>query len=354
LVTAGPLIGVAAAISVAGLTPPAGEAAIRGQPSTLIVTVVDSSARYPLVNADVIDLKSGQHRLTDEVGQARLPWPSDGELRLRIREVGYQPQQRTLRQTAIPNSAVTFAMSRVAYVISTVKAVSHCSTGADSSSLDQSVAALDQLKQGAEKYDQFRRLYPFEATIVRRTAAVPPSGDIKRIIENKERFRSENWESAYRPGDIIQYEHGAFNVPLLFLSTLADSVFWEHHCFLFRGVNSYQGLRVVRLEFTPSADVTGPDYEGAALLDSATSYLIRVDFSLANLHRRNGPTRLEGYITFMSPSPFVLVPDTTTAIWWTRKVESGEWGKPDFAQSLRLQELKYRKATPPGYETEKQ
>jgi hypothetical protein len=330
------LMGIAAAISVAGLSPSAREQTILEQPSTLIVTVVDSGARYPLVNADVIDLKTGQHRFTDEAGQARLTWPSDGELRLRIREVGYQPQQTTLRSAATPSSAITFAMSRVAYVISTVQAVSHCPSVADPGSLDQSVALLDQLKQGAEKYGQFRRLYPFEATIIRRTAVVPSSGDIKRIVERKERFRSDNWEAAYTPGDIIQYSRGDFNVPLLFLSTLADSVFWEHHCFLFRGVSSYQGSRVVRLEFTPSADVTGPDYGGAAFLDSATSYLVRVDFNLANLHQHKGPTRLEGYMTFTSPSPFVLLPDTTLAIWWTRTVEHNDWGRPDYAQSLRL------------------
>jgi hypothetical protein len=51
-----------------------------------------------------------------------------GQLRLRVREVGYQPQQRTLRQAATPNAAATFAMNKVAYVISPIKAISHCST----------------------------------------------------------------------------------------------------------------------------------------------------------------------------------------------------------------------------------
>jgi hypothetical protein len=347
-------LGLAAAISLAGLSLSTREPTYREQPSILVVTVIDSGARYPLVNADVIDLATGQHRFTDEAGLARLAWPSDGQLRLRVREVGYQPQQRTLRQANTADAAMTFAMSRVAYVISPVKAISHCSTAADSASLDLSLAALDQLKQGAEKYDQFRRLYPFEATIIRRTAAVPPNGDIKRITDRKEKFRSEDWELAYRPGDVIQYERGGFTVPLLFLSTLADSVFWEHHCFLARGVEWYQGTRVVRLEFSPSNDITGPDYEGAALLDSATSYLLRVDFHLANLRGRTGPKRLEGFITFMSPSPFVMVPDTTAAIWWLRNADHGGWGKPDYAQSLYLKELKYRKETPPGYEKVKQ
>jgi hypothetical protein len=354
VIRSAPFYTLAAAISFAGLSLAAREPSYRGQPSALIVTVIDSGARYPLANADVIDLTTGQHRFTDEAGQARLTWPSDGQLRLRVREVGYQPQQRTLRQAATPNAAATFAMNKVAYVISPVKAISHCSTGADSASLDLSLAVLDQLKQGAEKYDQFRRHYPFEATVERRTAAVPSKGDLGRIVATREKFQSENWEPPYRPGDVIEYTRGEFTVPLLFLSTLADSVFWEHHCFVARGVQWYQGTRVVRLDFTPSTDITGPDYEGTALLDSATSYLLRVEFHLANLRQRRGPKKMDGYITFMSPSPFVMVPDTTGAIWWLRSADHGEWGKPDYAQSLLLEELKYRKETPPGYEKGKQ
>jgi hypothetical protein len=347
-----PLLGLAVAFAFAGLSIATREPAGREQPSTALVTVIDSSTRYPLANADVIDLGSGQHRFTDESGRARVPWPGDGVLLLKVREVGYQPRQRTLRQSDAPGATATFQMTRVAYVISPVKATSHCSGSAtaDSGSLDLSVSALDQLKQGAEKYDQFRRHYPFEAKVERRTAAIPEEGDLKRIAVSIEKFKSDSWESEYTPGDIIQYYRGDFTVPLLFLSTLGDSVFWEHHCFLVSGMGSYHGSRVVRLEFSPTTDVKGPDYSGTAFLDSASSNLVRVDFRLANPPRRVGPKKLEGYITFMSPSPFVVVPDTTGAIWWMRNADHGDWGKPDYAQVLRLQELNYRKEKPPGFE----
>ncbi len=340
------------AILFTGLSLLAHEPAHAQQTANLVVTVIDSLGRYPLANADVIDLSTGRHRFTDEHGQARLTWPSDGQLRLRIRQVGYQPLQRTFQANA-SGAAITIAMSRVAYVISPVRATSHCATTADSASLSLSVAVLDQLKQGAEKYEQFRNAYPFEATIERRTAAVPPIGNVTRVIVKKEKFRSERWEEPYRPGDVIRYSHGDFTVPILFLSTLADSLFWEHHCFVARGVESYGGLRAVRLEFSPNSQVDGPDYEGAALLDSATSQLLRVDFHLAKLRRRDAPKRMEGYITFMTPTPFVMVPDSTMAIWWVRDVDRGDWGKPDFAQSLHLEELKYRKETPPVVENAK-
>jgi hypothetical protein len=131
-------------------------------------------------------------------------------------------------------------------------------------------------------------------------------------------------------------------------------VFWEHHCFLATGFQSYQGEPVVRLEFSASPDTKDADYEGTAYIDSATSFLRRVDFRVGNLHDRRGPKRLEGYITFLSPSPFIIVPDTTVAIWWVRNVDKNDWGKPDYVQRLHLEQLKYRNGKPPEYEQTRQ
>ena len=249
------------------------------QPSTLVVLVVDSLARYPLANADVIDLATGQHRFTDERGQAYLPWPYNGQLQIRVREVGYEPRQRTLQRSE--SASTTFEMTKVAYVLSTVRATSRCSTTEDPASRDLSLAVLDQLRQGAEKYNEFRRLYPFDLTVERRIAAVPPEGEEPKIFANTEKYRSDKFEARYKPGDIIEYSRGTFHVPILFLSTFADSVFWDNHCFVASGSQTYGGNPVVRLDFSPRAGIIEPEYEGSAYLDSATSYLRRIDFHLA-------------------------------------------------------------------------
>jgi hypothetical protein len=317
------------------------------QPSTVVIRVVDELSKRGLSNADVTEVSTGQHRLTDERGEARLSWPSNGQLRVRVREIGYSPVERTLRQTPRDDPSV-FELKRVAYVITSVKSTSHCISEADSASLALSVSVLEQLRQGAEKYEQFRKAYPFEATVERRSAIIPDRGEIKRIVRATEKYSSDRWEIGYRPGAIVEYEGGAPTVPILFLSTLADSVFWDHHCFIVRGIESYAGDRVIKLEFSPTADTHGPDWKGTALLDSATSYLLRVDFEVANLNLRDTPSRLEGYTTFRSPSPFVVMPDSTVAIWWRRTDRaSPDLARPDYAQSLYIGELKYKKGTPP-------
>ena len=319
------------------------------QPSMVTVTVIDEGGRYALTNADVTDLATGEHRLTDQYGQARLPWPSDGKLRLRVREIGYKPVHRTINRDAATAEATTIALSRVAYVISPVKATSHCVTTDDSASLALSVAVLDQLKQGAEKYNEFRRLYPFKASVERRTALVPEKGPVKRILREKEEFKSDTWEERYKPGDIVEYSRDGFKAPILFLSTLGDSVFWENHCFIARGIETFRDLRAVRLEFSPIPSLRGPDWTGSAMLDSATSQLVRVEFRLVNLNQRRGLRRLEGYQTFRSPSPFVMIPDTVAAVWWTREewIDPRNPDRPDVAQSLHIDSLQYRKAKPP-------
>lgn len=328
------------------------------QPSTITVTVIDALGRYPLANADVIDVASGQHRITDEHGQVQLSWPNSGQLRLRVREVGYQPLERTLQRATAPPDSTTFAMSKVAYVIAPVRATSSCATTDDSASLALSVAVLDQLKQGAEKYIEFRRLYPFEATVERRSARIPETGIAKRIIVEREKFSSENLDPKYRPGNVVQYKwDGSFLAPILFLSTLGDSVFWQNHCFVARGIESYRGTRAIRMEFSPNPNVRGPDWSGSAVLDSATSYLLRLEFHLANLDSRKGLVQLDGYQTFSSPSPFVMIPDSVIALWWIRKKSDDDpkWElRPDFVQSLHIDSLKYRKGRPPPYQAAKQ
>ena len=326
-------------------TPPAD-----GQQTPMVVTVVDDLSRRPLPNADVIDLESGRHRLTDEEGKVSLVWPANGILRLRVREVGYKPIERTLRLgDDMGGTTTTFGMSKVAYVLAPVLAKSRCASDADLAARLLAADVLEQLRQGAEKYEHFRRAYPFNLVLERRTA-LPRDTAPARIRTQREKFTSGGAETRYRPGRIVAGANSPlFSVPILFLSNLADPAFWENHCFVVRGFESLNGSRVVRLEFSPSTNVRGPDWEGAALLDSATSILQRVQFRVANLTGNRGPERIEGYTTYRSPSPYVVMPDTTVAIWWLRRARPRAlWGDPEFGQMLHLYEMTYTRQKPPA------
>lgn len=322
-----------------------------GQPLTVLISVVDELSRQALTNAEVMDVASGQHRFTDELGKARMPL-SSGTVRIRVRQIGYQPVERTLESASITSQGIVVELKRVAYVIPPVLASSaRCSIDADSASRIVSASALSQLQASAEKWESFRRTYPFDAEIERRTAYVDGRATPRRIERGIEKFRSDGDEDRYKPGDIFIYRPGRLGaeISLLSISMLADQNFWDHHCFAVRGVETLNGSRVIRLEFSPSADVKGPDWSGAALLDSATSYLKRVEFQAENLGRDTFIRRLAGYRTFISPSPFVVMPDSSVAAWWKRDPQrDGSWGNPDVAQGLALLTLKYRRTAPPA------
>ena len=328
--------------------------AIWHQPATVLVTVVDEFSRRELTNAEIVDLATGQHRFTDDHGQVRVGIPASAPVRIRVREIGYQPVERSVDRASAAEGVVV-ELKRVAYVISPVRATSaRCSIDADSASRLVSASALSQLQASAEKWESFRRAYPFDAEIERRTAYVNGASTPRRIEREKETLRSDDDQDRYTPGEIFIYRPGRLvaEISLLSISMLADQKFWDHHCFAVRGVESLNGSRVIRLEFSPSGEVKGPDWSGAALLDSATSYLKRVDFQAENLGGNYSIRRLVGYRTFISPSPFVVMPDSSVAAWWKREPNrNGEWGNPDVAQGLTIITLKYRKATPPANTT---
>jgi hypothetical protein len=84
------------------------------------VEVVDDGSQQPLPNAELIDLGSGAHRFTNDGGEAALPWPGDGRLRLRVRQLGFQFVDRTLVRDANASPAsdtITVALRRVAYAL---------------------------------------------------------------------------------------------------------------------------------------------------------------------------------------------------------------------------------------------
>ncbi len=322
------------------------------QPSTLTVRVREDGTRRPLPNAEVIDLGSGTHRFTNEQGEVRLVWPVGGTLRLRVRQLGFQMVERTAnRSDGVPTSdTIAFALKRVPFVLPGVvtTATDRCDEEVDSLAKRLSVPALEHLRLGAERYDAFRRAYPFRVRQERRTITVDSLGKPKHVRQNHERARSEDWGEPYHPGRLVHRTALGFSVPILFLGALADPKFWERHCFIVRGVEQLGDSRVLRLEFMPARGVRGAEWAGAAFTDSVTSVLRRVEFALVGLQPHDLPTRLEGYTTFTSPSPFIAVPESTVAAWWRRAPRDTAWGTPDVVQLVRVIELECRRARPPA------
>lgn len=321
-------------------------------PTIVVVHVVDSASRRPLPNAEVTAAPT--RRLTDADGNARFPWPADGLLKIRVRQIGFRYAERTLRRgksLTAREDTVVVALQTAAFALPQMvtKADVRCDASPDSAALALSTSSMELLRFGAEQYDSFRATYPFYVTLARRTVR---SAALKgpRVEETREVAESESYGDVYKPGQVLVRIPKGYYIPVLFVSTLADSAFWDRHCFAAKGVQSRDGRRVIQLDFTPARGIRETDWEGSAWIDSAASVLRRVDFRLVNVRERGAPRRYEGYTTFSMPSPFIAVPDSTIAWWWTETTPSASDDKftADVLQFLTTRELAYKREKPPA------
>jgi hypothetical protein len=322
--------------------------------SVLLVRVVDSLSRAPLPNAEVT--ADGRRALTDAKGEVRIQWPASGSVAIRVRQLGFRYVQRTLTRDRASTSnvdTVVVAMAHAAFALPQVATVARarCREEPDSARRARSEAAMELLRFGAEQYGTFRRRYPFRLTLERRTESSDAGRTGTRVEKTSEETTSNEWGDRYFPGRVIQRTgSSSWFVPLLFVSALADSAFWDRHCFVARGMETHEGHRVIRLDFLPALGIRDAEWEGAAWIDSAASVLRRVEFRLTNLHDRDGPRRFEGYTVFTTPSPYIARPDSTLAWWATSNTTAGGYGGSQSStgrQALTIRDVVYERGEPP-------
>lgn len=322
----------------------------------LVVRVVDDATHLPLVNAQVIVIGTQKTNFTNDNGEARLLRTSEAPLSLHVRQIGFQfSDQNVATASRRDADTVIVSLQPVSYKLPKVatSAVNSCGAATDSLSQNLSAVVLSQLRLSAERYDAFRHAYPFNVWIERRTARRDADGTIRTEPVEVPGTQSDKWGDPYVPGRVLsELPSGGFSVPILFVSALADANFWKHHCFVAQGVQTFERTRVIRLDFMPTKETKTPDWEGSALVDSATSMLRRVDFDLTGLGKHDVLKGLVGYTMFRSPTAFISMPDSTMAMWWTTApVKDGTLRPADGYQSIRVVRLAYSKATPVGVES---
>jgi hypothetical protein len=319
-------------------------------PVTLLVHVVDSASRRPLPNAEVSS--PSVRRLTDAQGNARFTWPEGGAISVRVRQIGFRYVDRTLRRSSSATATVdtvTIVLAPATFALPQVvtKADVRCEEKLDSAAFALSTSTMELLRFGAEQYNAFRDAYPFTVTLARRT--VRSTVRKGRVAESVEVAESETYGDRYMPGQVLLRRKEDYYVPVFFVATLADSAFWARHCFAARGVKSRDGRRVIQLDFKPARGVREVEWEGSAWIDSAASVLRRVDFRLVNVRDPRAPKQFQGYTTFSMPSPYIAVPDSTVAWWWSLNSPTADDDKftADVLQFLSTRAVEWRKGKPP-------
>ena len=320
------------------------------QQRVVLVRVREATTNVPIANADVANAITGVHRLSDERGEARIPMTDTVGILVRVRQIGFTPVERRVLHRASGADTLDVTMSRnsVTLPATVARAPSSCAAPGDSATRELSLLALDQLRLAAEHYEEFTRAYPFRVYTHTRSVPVPRDGKRMKTQDSETKVDADAWGDPYEPGQVLHPGFHTFSVSILFVATLADSAFWNRHCLVARRVETLQGHRVLPLEFTPAPWHREADWAGTAWLDSATSALRRVDFRLTGLEEHAQPRRLEGYMTFSSPSPYIALPDSIVAGWWKQDpTDSGDWGLPNVVQLVHVTKVEYLKRAPP-------
>jgi hypothetical protein len=324
-------------------------------PTAVIVQVVNDLTHDPLPSAQVIDVSIQRGAFTNTAGEVSIATAGRDSVRLRVRQVGFEFVERTF---AIPTSSgsqparILVPLHPISYSLPkvTTQAINTCGAASDSVSGAVSASVLAQLRLGAERYDAFRRAYPFNVWVERSTTQRDSEGNMVEDPLTTAEEESERWGNSYSAGHVFNAtKDRSFTVPILFVTALAAPEFWAHHCFSARGVQALNHERVIRLDFSPTTATRTPDWEGSAYLDSATSMLRRVDFQIVNFRQDDVLYWMSGYTTFNSPTAFIAMPDSTVAKWVYRLgLPYNYTRRPiDGFQSLIVRRLVYRDSVPP-------
>jgi hypothetical protein len=309
--------------------------------AVLAVRVVDDLSGSPLQNVDVFDRDAARSHLTDASGQVRLTMAGARTLHLLIRQIGYRFAERTVAVNDGTTDTITVHLARVALTLPpvTTRSPSSCASSPDSASTELAAVAISQLQSSAQHFEAFRRTSPFRVHLVRRTSTLGRAGRVARTTEAEEQIEGLEWGDRYEPGRVVFEGRSGARVSILFLSTLGDSAFWDRHCLTVRPVEDHEGRRLIPLVFSQRPDIHDVDWTGTAWLDSATSVLRRIDTQLVGTTYLSRPYKVDTYVTFAEPVPFIAIPDSVVARWWWNEHGARERRWPDVVQTLSVSRL---------------
>ena len=240
----------------------------RAQHATVVGRVVVRESGEPVGYAAISVLPRGEERLAGAGGAFVLRDLPPGEVRLRVRHIGFAPKDTMLVVGANDTAQVRIALTRLALVLPAVVVNGTCT---DRTPFDEKPAVLaalfDQVTQNAERLRLLARERPFEIEVTNTRGIQGRTPLVTDTI-----VRGPLPGEPYAPRHILRDFQGrkAGGVMLPQLTDIADTTFTNNHCLWYAGQERFGTDSVVRVDFEPvpwlAKDV---DFEG--------SIFVRVD-----------------------------------------------------------------------------
>jgi hypothetical protein len=281
------------------------------------VTIREAGGPLPYSVVSITALARDQ--FTDDRGVFRLAGLPPGRLRLRVRHVGYVPAnvEVVVREGAVDTLRVALTHIAVRLTAMHVDAYPECVHPGPPLATDTTFSAIfGQLKQNAEQFRLLTTQYPFVRVIERTTATLYGTDDLRRdVVDTISLSSNAQWE--YRPGTIVARERdfmrsdGPVMMRIPSLANFADTLFIANHCFYNGGVETVDGVDLVRIDFTAASALEAPDVDGSMFLDP-TTFQIRRSFLHLSRQPKAVPDVLGTEATTIFAELFPSVPVVAT------------------------------------------
>ena len=308
---------------------------------------------YSVVAMPALDLE----RFTSASGVVLMPVPSPGQVRLRVKRLGFTPKDTTITVTDAPVQNVTVALTRVSFRLEAVRVVGWppCTRPGIADDADEPLrGVVDQLRQNAERYRLLTRSYPFVYTVRREFGHQATDGSV--VLEFADGIAvSSTPEWSYRPGTLVGREQGAgagqrgdwvMRIPSI--SDLAEEVFVANHCFHVAGLEEKEGQRLLRLDIVAAERLKSTDVNVVAWLDPQDFQLRHATFTLTKPPPQvRGLLTSSSRVTYRELIPFVPVLELTVAETTVQEGRSRPTTKV-LIERQRIEKVLFRGTRPEG------
>jgi hypothetical protein len=263
----------------------------------LVGIVLTKEGAVPLAYSVVSAPGLSRERFSNAEGVFTLADLPEGPLQLRVRHLGYSPVDLSVVIHAGAVDTVRVLLTHIAVRLTAmqVRGYPECKNpGAPNATSDSSFATVfDQLHQNAEQYRLLTETYPFIYAVERTQSRVLVNGELRMdgidtLVVNSNRWR-------YKPGSVItrtgrgRTASTMMNIPTLV--NFADKAFLDNHCFYNGGLETVDGVDMLRVDFIAASRIRDPDVDGSMYLDPASFQIRRSVLRLTKI-----PSGLAGLV----------------------------------------------------------
>jgi len=278
----------AVAIAVVAVAPARAQSGV-DIAGTVIGVVTTKEGGVPLAYSVVSATSAGLERFSNAQGIFALTPLHPGNVRLRIRHLGYSPVELDVTVRPGQTDTIQIALAHIAVRLTAVdvRAYPECKDpGPPNAAADSAFATVfDQLKQNAEQYRLLTDTYPFIYATERTLSNTLVNGEERTERIDTMIVTSNRWE--YKPGAIVarpargRIGPTTMNIPTLV--NFAEKSFLENHCFYNGGLETVDGTEMLRVDFNPASKIKDPDVDGSMYLDPVSFQIRRSVLHLSKI-----------------------------------------------------------------------